>query len=141
MARTRLALYGGIATARRGPQGDGPTPFAFTSLGGVALSALALQSEIITLLGIAAGGVAITISGDTGYGYSLNGGGFVTTSGTANSGDTIQVEVNASANYNEGKGLILIVGDVVAPFSVTTLRAPFVADDIQVARMRHVGRR
>lgn len=139
-ALTRLALYGGVGAAYRYQLGDGPVAFEFVSLTGVALSQVGLESNIVTLLGIASGGVAITITGDTGYGYSLNGGGFVTADGVAHSGDTIQVRVDSSANNNEGKGVILTVGSVIAPFSVTTLRAAPTTVN-QTYRMRTAGGR
>lgn len=136
MSVTRLGLHGSIATPYGFEAGTEPRAFSFTNQSGIALSTLAVTSNTVILTGIATT-VPITISGDTGYGYSLNGGAFVTTAGNASNGATLAVRVDASANYNAGTQVTIVVGDLTVQFIVTTLREPAVVTALASRRRLH----
>ncbi|WP_347273385.1 S8 family serine peptidase [Candidatus Kuenenia sp.] len=97
-----------------------PDQFTFTDQTDVALSTLATSNTIIvTGINTAA---AISIAGNNGE-YSVNGGAYVTTSGTVNGGDTVAVRQTASANFATTTDTTLTIGGVSDTFSVTTLAA------------------
>ena len=66
-------------------------PFVFSPLVGVPVSTV----EVSNVIGVSGNDypVPISISGDTGLGYSINGGSFTSSSGTVNPGDNVQVRV------------------------------------------------
>lgn len=138
-AVTWLDLDGCVGAPYAFEEGDGLTGIEFISVSGVALSALAVTSNTITLTGIT-GTLTVTVAGDAGFGYSKNGGGFVQASGSAAEGDTFAVQVNASALNNVGTQVTLTINGVPFGFNVTTLRAP-PTDESNVLRMRRLGGR
>lgn len=64
--------------------------------------------------------VAISITGDTGFAYSINGGAFVSTPGTVKAGDIVQVEVQASASISTMTTCTLTIDGQSDTFEVTT---------------------
>ncbi|MGR8941015.1 MAG: hypothetical protein ACU83P_05430, partial [Gammaproteobacteria bacterium] len=98
-----------------------PDVFAFAQQSGVPLNT-AVTSNSITIAGINAP-AAIGISGGQ---YAVNGGAFLSASGTINNGDSVTVRLTSSADYATTTQATLTVGGVAAIFRVTTL--DFVAD-------------
>lgn len=94
-------------------------PFAFPELDGVAVSTLLLSPNSVLVLGNDYP-VPISITGDPGFGYSINGGAFVTVPGTVNAGDTVQVEVMSSASNNIATSCTLTIDSQSATFIVKT---------------------
>lgn len=78
-----------------------------------------IQSNTILVSGntIAA---AISITGDTGKMYSVNGGAFTASPGTVNNGDTVKVEVTSSASNSTLTSCTLTIDGQSATFNVTT---------------------
>lgn len=64
--------------------------------------------------------VAISITGDTGLGYSVNGGAFTSSPGMVNPGDVVQVQVTSSASNSTLTSCTLTIGATSATFDVTT---------------------
>lgn len=93
-----------------------PDPFAFTDQTGAALSTT-VTSNTITVTGIGSP-AAISISGGT---YSINGGAFTSTAGTASNGNTVAVRVTSAATPSTTVNATLTIGGVSDTFSVTTL--------------------
>lgn len=92
-----------------------PDIFSFTPVTNAALSSTQ-TSNTVTIAGINAA-ATVTISGGS---YSINGGSFVTSSGTITNGQTIAVRgVASSANSTESI-VALTIGGVTGNFSVTT---------------------
>jgi hypothetical protein len=69
-------------------------------------------------------GIPIGIVGGT---YSINGGAFVSSAGTVNNGDTVAVQLTASATPGAVVSATLTIGSVSAAFDVTTAAAALVA--------------
>lgn len=96
-------------------------PFSFAPLVGVPLSTVEVSNTILV------GGndypVAISITGDTGLGYSINGGAFTSSAGTVNSGDTVQVRVTSSGSNTTLTSCTLTIDGQSATFDVTTQAA------------------
>lgn len=106
-------------TTEAAPQNDTtPDAFSFIDQTGVAIST-AITSNSITVSGINAA-TAISIVGGT---YSVNGSGFVSSAGSVNNGDNVQVKLTSSSNYSTTTNAILTIGGVSDTFSVTTLAA------------------
>lgn len=124
--RSRLGLWGAIARPYLSQLGDGPNPFSFTPQSGIALSQVGITSNEIVISGVVPGS-PITIVGDTGFGYSLNGGAYQTGAGTVNDGDTLDVRVDSSGSYNTGTVATVTINDLVVSFIVTTIRDPNLA--------------
>lgn len=95
-----------------------PSAFSFVDQTGVAVSSVT-TSNAITVSGINA---ASTIS-VTGGQYQINGGAWVSTSGTVVNGDSVNVRQTSSASYSTQTDTVLTIGGVSDTFSVTT-RAP-----------------
>lgn len=74
------------------------------------------SSNIINITGL---GMAAPIS-ITGGEYRINGGSWVSTSGTVDNGDTVQVRRTSSASYNTLVSLTLTVGTYSTDFEITT---------------------
>lgn len=96
-------------------------PFSFAPLIGVPISTSESSNTI------AVGGndypVAISITGDTGLGYSINGGSFTSSPGTVNAGDSVQVRVTSSASNTTATSCTLTIDGQSATFTVTTAAA------------------
>lgn len=90
-----------------------PFTFAFTPQIGVNLSTN-IVSNTLTYSGPTE---TISIVGGQ---YSINGGGFTSSPGSINNGDTFMVEVMSSASNNVSTSCTLTIGTVSAPFTVTT---------------------
>ncbi|MFZ1548715.1 MAG: choice-of-anchor U domain-containing protein, partial [Candidatus Nitrotoga sp.] len=93
-----------------------PDPFSFTTQTGVALSSVA-TSNTLTVSGINIAS-AISIVGGT---YSINGGAYVSTSGTVTNGQTVTVQQTASGSYSTTTTATLTIGGVSGAFDVTTM--------------------
>lgn len=93
-------------------------PFSFMELFGVPIST-PQQSNTILVAGNDYP-VAISISGDVGLGYSINGGAFVSTPGTVPPGATVQVQVTSSASFGTSTQCILTIDGQSATFEVVT---------------------
>ena len=93
-------------------------PFNFIALTGVGLSTVQTSNSILV-----SGNdypVAISITGSTGLGYSINGGAFTSSAGTVNNGDTVQVRVTASGSTNTSTSCTLTIDSQSSTFNVTT---------------------
>ena len=97
------------------PTDTTPNPFTFTDQTGVALSTV-VTSNTITVSGINAA-ASISITGGT---YSVNGGGYTSSAGTVNNGNTVSVRVTSSGSYLTTVNATLTIGGVSDTFSVTT---------------------
>ena len=75
-------------------------------------------SNTITVSGTGIGAAAISIVGGT---YSVNGGGYVSSAGTVNLGDTVTVRLTTSASYGTLSTATLTIGGVSGSFNVTTI--------------------
>lgn len=64
--------------------------------------------------------VSISITGDTGLGYSVNGGAYTSSPGTVSAGDTVQVRVTSSASMSTLTSCTLTIDGQSATFDVTT---------------------
>jgi hypothetical protein len=92
-----------------------PKQFIFTDQTNVAPKTT-VTSNTITVSGIdAAAPVSIT-----GGNYSINGGPYTSDSGKVNNGDTITVQLFSSESSTTTSNAKLTIGDVSAPFNVTT---------------------
>jgi hypothetical protein len=93
-----------------------PNAFSFTSQTGIAPSTV-VTSNTITPTGYNA---ATAISVSAGGSYSINGGAFVTTSGTLNPGQTVAVRQTSSASNSTTTTVTLTIGGVAGSYAVTT---------------------
>ena len=96
-----------------------PTAFSFNAQTGVALSSGA-TSNTLTVSGINSAST-ISIVGGT---YSINGGAYVSTSGTVTNGQTVTVQQNSSGSYSTTTTATLTIGGVSGAFDVTTMAVP-----------------
>jgi hypothetical protein len=74
----------------------------------------------------------ISISGGT---YSINGGAWTSAAGTVNNGDSVQVRLASSANFNTKTTATLNIGGVVEAYEVTTLAQDIIPDAFDIANM------
>lgn len=92
--------------------------FSFIPQTGVPLNT-EIQSNFISV-----GGndypVAISITGDAGLGYSINGGAFTSSPGTVNNGDSVQVQVTSASGTSSLRSCTLTIDGQSATFNVTT---------------------
>jgi hypothetical protein len=93
-----------------------PTAFALTDVSGATRSTI-YTSNTITVAGI---NTAAPIS-ITGGEYAINGGAWVTVSGTVALGDTVQVRLTSSAFFGTATTATLTIGGVSDGFVVTTM--------------------
>ena len=93
-------------------------PFYFQPVAGAPLST-SEQSNTISVLGNDFP-VPISITGNTGLGYSINGGGFTSAAGTVKSGDLVQVQVNSSGSNGTLTSCVLNIAGQTAEFDVVT---------------------
>lgn len=96
-------------------------PFAFTPLFGVPISTV----EISNTIGVAGNDypVAISITGDPGFGYSINGAAFTAAAGTVKAGDSVRVRVTSSASHTTLTSCTLTIDGQTGTFEVTTATA------------------
>ncbi len=95
-----------------------PDAFSFTALANAAFGAT-VQSNAVAITGIDIG-VPVTIAGGQ---YAINGGPFTGAAGVINPGDSVVVQLQASAQPSTLTTAILTVGGVSATFGVTTVAA------------------
>ncbi len=95
-----------------------PDPFSFTAKTGVAFSSVVTSSSI-TVAGINAA-PPITVAGGK---YSINGAAYTANAGTVNSGDSVTLQLTASANASTKTSATVTIGGVAGTFDVTTLAA------------------
>ena len=138
--RTRQSLYGTIGHPWSAEQGGGPNLFVFNTQTGLALSQAAVASNEIIISGVNPGST-ISVAGDAGYGYSLNGGGLQTIDGVVNDGDTLSVAVDSSGSYNAGTSVTVTINSVVVTFIVVTIRDPAAASQERAPITRLHSRR
>ena len=101
-----------------------PDPFNFADQSAVEVTT-AITSNAITLAGIdAPAPVLISACSSALCEYSINGGVFVSSSGTVNNGDNVVVRVTSSSSYSSTTGATLSIGGVSDTFSVTTMTDP-----------------
>ncbi|MGZ5581791.1 MAG: beta strand repeat-containing protein [Usitatibacter sp.] len=103
-----------------------PDAFAFTDQSGVSTSTVC-TSNAITVSGIEAA-AAISISGDASSQYQINGGSWVSTSGSVNNGDSVKVRNTSSASLSSSVNSTLTIGGVSDTFTTTTVGADSVPD-------------
>lgn len=96
-----------------------PTAFSFTDETDIAIST-AKTSNAITVAGINYP-AAISVTGDTGFGYSKNSAACTSTSGTVAVGDTVAACVTSSASNNTATTATVTIGGVGDTYSVTTV--------------------
>lgn len=102
------------------PQPDTtPANFSFDATSGAELSSLSTSSAI-TVSGIDA---ATTISVANGE-YAIDGGSYTSAAGTVSNGQTVQLQVTNSANYETTTTATLTIGGVSAEYSSTTKAMP-----------------
>ncbi|MEP2651221.1 MAG: BspA family leucine-rich repeat surface protein, partial [Paraglaciecola sp.] len=92
-----------------------PAAFTFTTQNGVELSSN-IVSNSITVSEINTSATIIVTDGE----YSINGGAFTSEEGVVSTGDTVQVRVVSSADFDTQTSMSLIIGDVRESFGVTT---------------------
>lgn len=120
------------------PTGADTTPdaFTFTDQTNVALSTLT-ESNAITVSGITAA-AAISVTGGE---YQINGGSWVTSSGTVSNGDSVKVRHTSSASNSTATNTTLTIGGVSDTFTTTTLSGGYTVPPINTQRnRRHTGR-
>jgi hypothetical protein len=96
-------------------------PFSFMELFGVPVNT-PQQSNTILVSGNDFA-VPISITGDPGLGYSINGGAFVSTPGTVPPGATVQVQVTSNAGFGASASCTLTIDGQSATFEVVTRAA------------------
>lgn len=110
-----------------------PDQFSFTDVTGVSTSSVQ-TSNVVTVTGINSSASVSVVGGS----YSKNGGAFVTTSGTASTGDTFQVRHTASSSFSTPTNTTLTIGGISDTFTSTTEAAdttpdPFTFNDVSGA--------
>lgn len=117
---------GGVSDTWTVTTGDfTPNPFTFTDVTGAEVSTL-YTSNTITISGLSSGvSISVSVSGAE---YSKNGGGYTSSPGTAQNGDTFTLRDTSSASYSAGVSSSLTTGSYSDTWNITT-RA---ANDVQV---------
>lgn len=106
-----------------------PDAFSFAPVSDAPLASVQ-TSNAITVNSIDAS-APISVTGGS---YSINGGSFVTRSGSVRAGQSVRVRQTASSQPVTTTTAMLTIGGVSGSFSVTTAPAPAVSiDDIQVS--------
>lgn len=102
------------------PQPDTtPASFSFTATTGASLNSTT-TSNTITVSGI---NTATTVSVVNGQ-YAIDNGSFTSAEGTINNGQTLQVQVTNSANYQTTTTATVTIGGISASYSATTMAEP-----------------
>lgn len=94
-----------------------PDSFSFSIVSDAQTDSL-VESETVTISGINA---TATVS-ITGGEYTVNGGAYVSTNGTIESGQTLKLRLTSSGNTNDEVTATVTVGGVSADFTVRTVR-------------------
>ena len=95
-----------------------PNAFTFVDQTGVALSTVT-ESAAITVAGINSPAAISIVDGE----YNINGGVFVSVSGTVSNGDVVKVRLISSASNSTAASTTLTIGGVSDTFTVTTAAA------------------
>lgn len=103
-----------------------PTAFTFTDETNIAINTTK-ESAAITVAGIN-WPAAISVAGDTGYGYSKNSTGCTATSGTVVDGDTVAACITSSGSNGTATSSTVTIGGVSDTYTVTTV-AGGITDD------------
>lgn len=116
------------------------TPDAFSFLDETGIAVLTTKTSApVTIAGIDYP-AAISVTGDTGYGYSKNAAACTATSGTVVAGDTVAACVTSSASGNTATTATVTVGGVSDTYSVTTAAAGvWATDDFNRADSANLG--
>ncbi len=112
LSNTATANFNGIFVPDTSPD-----PFSFAPVTGVLRNAVVTSAPVV-ITGI---NTATPISISSGS-YSVNGSSFKSVPGIVLSGDRVVVRQTASNRFNTTTTVVLTVGDVSAPFAVTTRR-------------------
>lgn len=114
---TLLSACGGGGGGGGGGQPDdtSPDPFSFTAQSDVTINSQT-TSNSITVSGINTA-ANISVSGGE---YAINSGAFTADAGTVNEGDSVQVRLQSSGEFETELSATLTIGDINADFSVTT---------------------
>lgn len=102
-----------------------PDPFNFVDQSDVALSTLT-TSNVETITGIDAS-IPVSITGDGGPQFSINGGSWVT-SGSLTNGETLQLRLMSDTAYSTMQSATVTVGSIDDQWDVTTLAADTIPD-------------
>ncbi|MDO6424594.1 cellulase family glycosylhydrolase [Saccharophagus degradans] len=119
------------------PQPDTtPASFSFTATTGAALNSVT-TSNTITVSGINTTTTVSVVNGQ----YAIDNGSFTNAEGTINNGQTLQVQVTNSANYQTTTTATVTIGGVSASYSATTMAEPIqgVAIDVNPNIRHSVG--
>lgn len=120
--RTRLStgdLYVTGAMTLETAADTTPNSFTFTDETGIAINT-AKVSDTKTLAGTS-WPAAISVTGDTGYGYKKNGSACTATSGTISTGDTFNACVTSSGSNSTATNATVTIGGVSDEYRVTTV--------------------
>ncbi len=93
-------------------------PFSFVPLTGVPISTVEVSNSISVIGNTYP--VPISIVGDPGFGYSINGGAYMTSPGTVNAGDTVTVRVTSGGTPMADTDCTLTIDSQSAAFTVST---------------------
>lgn len=104
-----------------------PDAFTFTDETDIAIST-AKVSDAITVTGIDAE-TAISVTGDTGYGYKKNGAACTATSGTVVVNDTVNACVTSSGSNSTSTAATVTIGGVSDTYTVTTMTTISLSDN------------
>ena len=102
-----------------------PNPFIFVNQSDVALDTLT-QSNTITLTGFS-GSLLISISGNGSPEFSINSGSWTNSLTSVVEGDTLQLRLTSSSNFEEEFVVIITLGDFTTSWSVVTEEESIVA--------------
>ena len=100
------------------------TPFSFTPVIDAVRSTV-VESDVVTLEGIFADAIITAGSGE----YRIDGGTYVTSSGSVSSGQTVQVRLTTSAEYSTAEQVTLTVDTQQSIFTASTIPDPVVDED------------
>ena len=110
-----IACGGGSSSAPTPPDLT-PNSFSFAEITDVELSTV-IESDPVTISGIDES-VSVSITGGE---FSINGGAFMSGSGSIDNGQTIAVRITSSDNYATSVNTTVTVGGVSGTFTVTTV--------------------
>ena len=108
-----------MATYALVPNSTPPAPFSFDAQGGIGLNQT-VSSNAVTITGLNSA-VSVSIANGS---YRINAGAFTSNPGSISSGDSVTVQLLASAQYNTQTCATLNIGGVNGVFCVTTTFEP-----------------
>jgi len=99
-----------------------PDIMSFPAAVNTSLNQLGVESTTLPLVGFASGEtIPISVTGGQ---YSLNGGAYTTSAGTADLNDTIRLRGDAAATHNTPARVEFNANGVISSFSIITLKDP-----------------